>query len=54
MLQADKSEFLWKKITYLGHFGTPAGIKPKPDKIIVINHKANIMFLMPVWVLQKI
>lgn len=32
-IQLDKSEFLQKEVSYLGHVVTPDGVKPNPDKI---------------------
>lgn len=36
-LQLDKSEFLSKKVAFLGHIITPEGIKPNPTKIEAIQ-----------------
>lgn len=36
-IQLDKSEFLSKEVSYLGHIVTPLGVKPNPDKIEVIK-----------------
>ena len=36
-IQPDKSEFLRKEVSYLGHIITPAGIKPNPNKIEAIK-----------------
>lgn len=36
-VQLDKSEFLRKEVSYLGHIITPNGVKPNPDKIDAIK-----------------
>ena len=36
-IQLDKSEFLKKEVSYLGHVVTSDGIKPNPDKIAAIK-----------------
>lgn len=36
-VQLDKSEFLRREVAYLGHIVTPDGVKPNPDKILVIK-----------------
>lgn len=36
-VQLDKSEFLRKEVSYLGHIITPDGIRPNPDKITAIQ-----------------
>lgn len=36
-IQLDKSEFLHKEVSYLGHIVTPHGVKPNPDKIKAIQ-----------------
>ena len=36
-VQLDKSEFLKKEISYLGHIVTPEGIRPNPEKIRAIQ-----------------
>lgn len=37
-IQLDKSEFLKKEVSFLGHVVTPEGIKPNPDKIDAIKN----------------
>lgn len=37
-IQLDKSEFLQKELSYLGHVVTPEGVKPNPDKILAIKN----------------
>lgn len=36
-IQLDKSEFLQKEVSYLGHIVTPEGVKPNPEKIRAIQ-----------------
>lgn len=36
-IQLDKSEFLRKETSWLGHVITPEGVKPNPDKILAIK-----------------
>lgn len=37
-IQLDKSEFLRKKVSYLGHIVTSNGVKPNPDKSKAIQN----------------
>lgn len=37
-IQLDKSEFLRKEVSYLGHVVTPEGVRPNPDKITAIKN----------------
>lgn len=37
-IQIDKSEFLHKEVSFLGHLVTDQGVKPNPDKIIAIKN----------------
>ena len=39
-IQLEKSEFLKKEVSFLGHIVTDQGIKPNPDKIEAIRHWA--------------
>ena len=36
-LQPDKCEFLIKKVYYLGHQMTKAGIRPDPQKVVAVE-----------------
>lgn len=36
-IQLDKSEFLRKEVSYLGHIITPSGVHPNPDKVSAIK-----------------
>ena len=37
-IQPDKSEFLMKEVSYLGHIISEEGIRPNPDKIKAIKN----------------
>jgi len=36
-LQPDKCEFLRKEVNYLGHQINEAGVRPKPQKVTVVE-----------------
>lgn len=36
-IQLDKSEFLRREVSYLGHIVTPDGVRPNPNKVSAIK-----------------